>query len=72
MGAILGGGGGGSAPPPQMMMTPPPLPELEEPKVMPIADPEAQRNEEMRKMAAAGRRGTSRRNTIIGSDETLG
>lgn len=64
-------GGGQSAP--AYTPAPPELPKLEEPKVMPIADPEAQKNEELRKMAQAQKGRTSRRNTIIGGDEdTLG
>jgi hypothetical protein len=54
------------------MMSPPQPAKVEPPIVMPIKDDVADRQYEQKK-AALNRRGkTSRANTIIGSDDTLG
>jgi hypothetical protein len=61
MAGLLGGGGG----PPR----PPDPPQLEKPQVMPIKDPEADRQQAIREQARAISGKTTRRNTIIGSDD---
>lgn len=64
MGALFGGGGGAAAPP--SVPQPPPL---EKPAVMPIKDPEADKQQAIREQAARLAGKTTRRNTIIGSDD---
>lgn len=61
MGSLFGGGG---TPPPAPMP-----PQLEKPEVMPIKDPEADKQNQIRELAASRAGKTTRRNTIIGSDD---
>lgn len=61
MGGILGGGG---APPAAVQP-----PQLEKPQVMPIRDPVADKQQELRDQAARLAGKTTRRNTIIGADD---
>jgi hypothetical protein len=44
-------------------------PQLEKPMVMPIKDPEADKQQAIRDQAAARAGKTTRRNTIIGADD---
>lgn len=62
------GMGGGSVPQPPIQ----PMPTPPEPKVMPQADPEAQKREQIRKNAAARARKTTRASTILGDEDTFG
>lgn len=68
MGSMFGGGMSASQP---MMMAPQPA-KVEPPIVMPIKDDVADRQYEQKKAAMSRRGKTSRANTIIGSDDTLG
>ena len=68
MGSILGGG----MPSAQPMMAPPAPAKVEPPIVMPIKDDVADKQYEQKQAAVARRGKTSRSNTIIGADDTLG
>lgn len=69
MGSMFGGG----MPSPQPMMMAPPAPaKVEPPVVMPIKDDVADKQYEQKQAAVARRGKTSRSNTIIGADDTLG
>lgn len=69
MAGILGGnGGGGSGPAPQQPSPPP----LEKPQVMPIKDDMVDRQNAIKDLAKARAGKTTRANTIIGSDDSLG
>lgn len=59
---------GPPSPPPAQFPSPPPAP-----PVMPQPDPEAQKREEIKKLAQARSRTTTRAATILGNDDdTLG
>ena len=68
MGSMFGGGMPSASP----MMAPPQPAKVEPPIVMPIKDDVADRQYEQKKAAMSRRGKTSRANTIIGSDDTLG
>jgi hypothetical protein len=57
--------GGGTPAAPSVIMPPTPP----EPVVMPVADPEAQKRQELKKMAVARSRVTTRSATILGNDD---
>lgn len=60
MGSLFGGGAPAPAPMP---------PQLEKPQVMPIKDPEADKRAAIREQAERMAGKSTRRNTIIGSDD---
>lgn len=68
MAGLFGGGGGGSAPPPQVIQQP----ALDPPTPMPVPDPEAQKRAQLRADAIKAAGKTTRQNTIIGNDDSLG
>lgn len=69
MASILGGGGGGGYSQPPQQPAPPPL---EKPQVMPIKDDVVDRQNALKDLAKARAGKTTRANTIIGADDTLG
>ena len=70
MGGILGGGGG--SPVQQQAVVAPTPPVVQPPLVMPIKDPLADKQLAEQTQAIQSATKTTRANTIIGGDDTLG